>query len=276
MTSSPNLGSAARTGLEALADAALLVIDELSAGDLLAAITPERLGARSGYAASSVRYQLSRVERAPAPQHQDETTAEASRVTPPPRKRWAFDREHVLLIALSALAARQRQAAEESVARYLSALSELKATGDPRALAQAVQADLDIYTPGATADATALTSERVQSIAVAAADGSIEIARQLRRHQDERLHLYLPVYEHTLTLSGRVLRDGVTLLDLAKQVSFLLEGVAQRRRSEPALDESHVLRTVLAIFHGLTRPGNDTEALDPEAALVQAFIGGSS
>lgn len=245
---------AARSALDALADAALHVIDELTPGDLLAAITPERLGDRSGYAPSSVRYQLSRAPREPVPRAATGAVAGADPLPIVARKRWAFDREHVLLIALAAAGEHSRANVVEAVSRYLDALTQAEQNKDLGPLAAAIQADLDASTPGATEQASAMTSARVRSIAVAAADGSPEIARELRAEQSARLDLYDPVYERALAITGRVLREGVSLRDLASHVSLLLEGVAQRRRFEPAVDERLVLDAVLAIFKGLTRP----------------------
>lgn len=261
---------AGRSALDALADAALFVIDELTPGDLLAAITPERLGARSGYAPSSVRYQLSRG----APKSKT-TSAPAASVLPGAqplpvvtRKRWAFDREHVLLIALRALAEHRRRVAETSVNRYLAALTAAGRDGDLGPLVAAIKADLDASTPGATEQGSALTSERVRSIAVAAADASADIARQLRLDQQQRLAQYLPVYDLAMAMTGRVLRDGISAGDLALQVSLLLEGIAQRRRFDPSVDERRALDAVLSIFQGLTRPADQPGSRGPVATFV--------
>lgn len=261
----PIQGTRERNTLGSLAEATLEVIDQLSAGDLLAAVTPERLGQATGYAPSSIRYQLSRLQR------EAETETGGAGVRPAAaRTRWSFDREQLLLLALDALMFRQLEAAERLTETYLDALGTLEQTGDLTALGLAIKANLDTFTPGATGDEKAGATERVWAVALAAADGSKEVARRLRGTQDGQIERYLPVHELGLRLTNRELRPGVSLMGLAKQVNVFIEGVATRRRFEPTFDESLVLQSVLAIFYGHTRPVQDPGMPSPAEILATA------
>jgi ribosomal protein L28/DNA-binding transcriptional ArsR family regulator len=263
MTVRPRPSDGERSTLRVLSAATLAVIDELTAGDLLAAVTPERLGAQTGYAPSSIRYQLSRLRR-----DAEATTDAHVSGAGTGSKRWAFDREHLLLVALEALAIRQQEAAQRSAELYLVALRELARTGEMTALGLAIQANLDAFTPGATENENISATERAWAVAVAAADGSVEVARRLRRAQADQVAEYHPVYELALEITGRTPRAGIDVGDIAQQINLFLEGVATRRRFEPALDESKILGSVLALFVGMTYSGDAADAPDAAAQLA--------
>ncbi|MDQ8043093.1 MAG: hypothetical protein AAGC46_00385 [Solirubrobacteraceae bacterium] len=264
MTRPPAHGTRDGATIRGLADAAMDVIDALDTGDLLAAVTPERLGQATGYAPSSIRYQLSRLQR------DGSDTRDGGQ-----QKRWAFDREHLLLFTLDALLERQLAAAERQAFVYLTALDEFERTGDPAAVARAVAEHLDALTPGATGDESDAAAERLWAVALVAADGSVEVARRLRRSQDGQIERYLPVHERALDLTGRMVRPGISLMTLARQTHVFIEGIATRRRFEPSVDASLTMSSVVAMFLGLTQPVGPAEAteLDPVERLASLVTG---
>lgn len=256
MTASPSTqGPGHGDPLRMFGEAVIAIVEAATPGDVLASVTPEQIGGHSGYSASSVRYQLQR--QASATNHQ-----------PPAPKRWSFDRGRLLLATSDAVTARIREATERSVPRYLAALATLSRTGDLTELSAALTADLDEFSPGGSSDGSAGNTERTLLLLLAACDGDSALAAALRQAQSSRLALYEAVYELAMEVTGRELREGITVQQLTVQVNMLLEGVSMRRRFEPAIDQSVVLRAVLAIFWGLTRAIDDPDELEPAQRLA--------
>lgn len=238
-----------RTAAEAIGDAAITAIDDLSWSELLAAITPERIGQLTGYSASSIRYRLNAATQDAAGALATDAPAPAGR----PRG-WRFDREQLFLMALDAFAARLLAVSAISRDRYLVALGELERTGSLAALGEALEANLSDYAVGGSDEHVAAETERMFLLAIAASDGSTEVARRLRRAVEDRGELFRPVYELALRITGRELREGHTVSDLIGEIGLYLDGVSHRRRFEPALGPARSLSTVLAIFVSLTKP----------------------
>lgn len=225
----------------ALTGAVLAVIDELDSADLIVGVTPERIGQRLGYSASSVRYQFSRLFGA-------ESTDQSSG-----KSTWTFDRSDLWRALIDDIGERVLSTTLTVRDRYLTALDRAAAIGTLAPLSDVVRDDLDAYAPGAS-DAPTSLSERAYLLAVAASDGAPDLARQLRHIRKRELELYLPIYRRGLELSGRRLRAGLTLLDVAGAVAHLLEGASFARRHSPSSTASDraTAHAMLAIFNGMT------------------------
>lgn len=255
-----------RSAAEAIGDAAITAIDRLPWADLLAAITPERIGQLTGYSASSIRYRLN------AATHDAARPIAPDAPTPAGRPRgWRFDREQLFLMAVDAFAERLLAVSTTSRDRYVEALVQLERSGTLQPLAEALESELGDYAVGGSDEHTAAETERMFLLALAACDGSAEVGRRLRLVLAQRTEIYRPVYETALRISGRELRPGVALADIIDEIGLYLDGVTQRRRFEPTLPVQRSLETALAIFVSGTRPIIGTAPETPTEVLLRAL-----
>lgn len=225
----------------AIGDAALVAAGELSAGQLLAAVTPERIGELSGYSASSVRYRLN-----------VSTRAEQQQPQPQPQKAqrgrgWAFDRELLLVRALEACTRRTIADREAIRARTLHAIDALQ-DGRVGPLEQALH---DAWA-GLGPTQGFREARRLHLLAAAAHDESPAVARALRDLERERSETVRPLLARGLDVLGREPRPGIDLAAVADAIGRQLASSAARNPSE--VGERAALRAALGALLALTRP----------------------
>lgn len=227
----------------AIGDAALIAAGELSAGQLLAAVTPERIGELAGYSASSVRYRLNASARGKQQQQQPQrASAGAGRA-----KGWAFDRELLLVRALEACTRRTIADRDSVRAKAFLALDELE-HGKVNPLEQALH---DAWA-GLGSTQGFREARRLHLLAAAAHEDSPTVARALRELERERSETVRPILARGLAVLGREPRPGVDLEAVADAIGRQLTGSAARTQSE--MGERAALRAALGVVLALTRP----------------------
>lgn len=226
----------------AIGDAALIAAGELTAGQLLAAVTPERIGELAGYSASSVRYRLNVSTRSRQQQQQAQRTGAAGR-----GKGWAFDRELLLTRALEACTRRavaDREAVRLRVFHALDALEQGKVSPLEQTLHDAWA--------GLGPTQGFREARRLHLLAAAAHDESPSVARALRDFERERSETVRPVLARGLEVLGREPRPGIELDAVADAIGRQLASSAARTQSE--IGERAALRAALGVLLALTRP----------------------
>lgn len=227
----------------AIGDAALIAAGELTAGQLLAAVTPERVGELAGYSASSVRYRLNAATRTSQPQQQPvRASAGGGR-----SKGWAFDRE--LLLARALEACTRRAVADREVVRRrafdaLDALEQGKVTPLEQALHDAWA--------GLGSTQGFREARRLHLLAAASHQESPAVARALRDFERERSKTVLPILVRGLDILGREPRPGIEPAAVADAIGRQLASSAARTQSE--IGERAALRAALGVLLALTRP----------------------
>lgn len=227
----------------AIGDAALVAAGELSAGQLLAAVTPERIGELAGYSASSVRYRLNTSTRGAQQQQQTQRASAAGRRG----KGWAFDRELLLVRALEACARRAVSDRESVRSRALLALDALE-HGKVSPLEQALH---DAWA-GLGPTQGFREARRLHLLAAAAHDDSPAVAGALRELERERSETVRPILARGLEVLGRQPRPGIDLDAVADAIGRQLASSAARNQSE--IGERAALRAALGVLLALTRP----------------------
>lgn len=226
--------------LRPLAAATLELLGELEPGDLLTGLTPERIGRVAGYSASSVRYRLAQA----AGERNDDGDP-----------RWSFDREQLLGAAFDLMLEHMVANSRASAARFAAAVAAVRAGEPIERLIAAAHSDLDTYSPGGSELDDAARSERAWLLAIALADQSAGARARLREFTELHEDAYREFWALALRVTGRVLREGFTISDLARQMSSLFEGFSNRRRFDPSLARDPSIGVAAAsIFVGFTRP----------------------
>lgn len=236
----------------AIGDAALIAAGELSAGQLLAAVTPERIGELAGYSASSVRYRLNVSSRAGQQQQQPPPGAARGRG-------WAFDRELLLARALEACTRRAIADREAVQLRAFHALDALE-QGQVSPLEQALH---DAWA-GLGPTQGYREARRLHLLAAAAHEDSPAVSRALRDFERERSITVRPILSRVFVLLGREPRPGITLDGVADAIGRQLASSAARTQSE--VGERAALRAALGVLLALTRPAADAR---PSRAVRQ-------
>lgn len=242
----------------AIGDAALIAAGELTAGQLLAAVTPERIGELAGYSASSVRYRLNASTRAGQQQQQPQRAP----VSGARGKGWAFDRELLLARALEACTRRVVADRDTVRARAIHALDALE-QGQVSLLEQALH---DAWA-GLGPTQGFREARRLHLLAAAAHDGSPAVARALRDFERERSATIRPILARGLEVLGREPRPGIDLDAVADAIGRQLASSAARTQSE--IGERAALRAALGVLLALTRPAPDAR---PTPTVRQLLI----
>ncbi len=246
-----------------IGDALIDLIDGLSPAELLGSVTPERLGEAAGFSASSVRYRLSQVRRLQT--EGDDSDDESSSGT------WSFDRALLWEVLVDALFARLFAVSRDSLEAYMALLQSSVERGDIELFTQALTQDIQAFSPGGTLSDAGGGAERARLLALTACEGSPTLTRLIRDRYREWLVIYEPAYELLLRITGRRLRPGTTIQELADPVSMFLQGVSERRRFDRALDNEGLLRAFLALVCAWTEPIDGNGPDDPVQALIDRF-----
>jgi len=232
---------------EQIVAAALALIGDADAGDLLRALTPERLAHASGRSASTVRYHFG---------GEDDDGSGT----------YAFQRRDLALAVLEAALAGRVETSGSSRSGYEQAAAEALATGDITAVFGAIAANLATFLPGPAGE-EATARERVHHLGLAICDTDAAAAKLLRESRAVQLGLFLPVYAAVLEATGRELVDGRTVEELNDAILVLLDGHLQRLRFDPGAPHDGVHAAVIAIFAAFTRPRGGP-AFDPTAEVL--------
>lgn len=222
------------TAREQIAEAALRLIGEADAGDLLRALTPERLAEVSGRSASTVRYHFGGEDA-----HGGGT--------------YAFQRRDLALAILASALDGRVASSDASTAGYHGAVEGLADAEDLEAVFTAIADNLGPFIPG-PAGAEAAARERVHHLGLAICDTDASAARMLRDARARQVAVFLPVYRQALVATDRELSPGHTLEALADAVFAILDGHLLRLRFDPGADPDGINASVVAIFAAFTRP----------------------
>lgn len=230
-----------------IASAALRLIGEADAGDLLRALTPERLAEASGRSASTVRYHFGGEDA-----HGGGT--------------YAFQRRDLALAVLENALEGRVDSSGESTGAYHGAVDGLIDAEDLSAVFAAIADNLGPFIPGPSG-AEAAARERVHHLGLAICDTDATAARLLRDARTRQVAVFLPVYRAVLLATGRELMPGHTVEGLADAIFALLDGHLLRLRFDPGADPSGINASVLAIFASFTRVrGGD--GFDPAVEIL--------
>jgi AcrR family transcriptional regulator len=232
---------------DAIAAAALGLIGDADAGDLLRALTPERLAHQSGRSASTVRY------------HFGGEDGEGSGT-------YAFQRRDLALAVLAAALEERVAATDTSTPAYHAAAERLAEERDLGALLVAMSENLAPFIPGPSGE-DAAARERVHHIGLAICDTDAAAARLLREARSRQVDVFLPVYRALLAATGRELVPGRTLRELDDAIFALLDGHLMRLRFDPGAPGDAVNAAAIAIFAAFTR-AKGREAFDPTAEIL--------
>jgi AcrR family transcriptional regulator len=232
---------------DAIATAALGLIGEADAGDLLRALTPERLAHESGRSASTVRYHFG---------GEDDGGAGT----------YAFQRRDLALAVLGAALEERVAASASSTDAYHEAAAGLAGRADLGELLAAIGENLTPFIPGPSGE-DAAARERVHHIGLAICDTDAAAARLLREARARQVAVFLPVYRAILQATGREMAPGRTLEELDDAIFTLLDGHLLRLRFDPGAPGDAVNAGVIAIFATFTR-ATGGEAFDAAAEIL--------
>jgi AcrR family transcriptional regulator len=235
------------TAREQIADAALGLIGDADTGDLLRALTPERLAQASGRSASTVRY------------HFGGEAADGSGT-------YAFQRRDLALAVVEVALEGRIAASESSTVAYHEAAQDLPDAPDLESVFRAIADNLVRFIPGPSG-AAAAARERVHHLALAICDTDAAAARLLRDARARQIEAFLPVYRAILAATGRELAPGATLEGIADAVFAILDGHLLRLRFDPGAPADGVNAAVLAIFAASTR-ARGGDAFDPAGEIL--------
>lgn len=235
------------TAREQIAEAALRLIGEADAGDLLRALTPERLAEVSGRSASTIRYHFGGEDA-----HGGGT--------------YAFQRRDLALAVLATALEGRVASSDASTDGYHGAVDGLADARDLGGVFGAIADNLAPFIPGPSG-AEAAARERVHHLGLAICDTDAAAARMLRDARARQIALFVPVYRAAMVATDRELAPGHTIEGLADAVFALLDGHLLRLRFDPGADPAGIDASVLAIFASFTRPRDGT-GFDPAAAIL--------
>ncbi|MEV4421580.1 hypothetical protein AB0L40_16590 [Patulibacter sp. NPDC049589] len=237
---------ASPTARDEIATAAIRLIGDADAGDLLRALTPERLAQASDRSASSVRYHFGG----------DDSSGSGT---------YAFQRRDLALAILAVAAAARVAAAEEATAGYHAAALGLRDDVDMQGLYAAIADGLLPFLPG-PAGAQAAAQERVHHLGLAICDTDASAARLLREAREQQVATFVPATHAALLATDREMVPGRTVEELGDTVCALLDGHLQRLRYDPGAPSDGVNAAVVSIFATFTRPRGG-EGFDPVGAI---------
>lgn len=230
-----------------IAAAALGLIGHADAGDLLRALTPERLAHESGRSASTVRYHFG---------GEDDGGGGT----------YAFQRRDLALAVLASALEERVATSAASTDSYRAAVDGPARRLDLDALLRAIADNLTPFIPGPSGE-DAAARERVHHIGLAICDTDAAAARLLREARARQVSVFLPVYRAILGATGRELVPGRTAEELGDAIFTLLDGHLLRLRFDPGASSDAVNAAVLAIFAAFTR-ATGGEAFDPAAEIL--------
>lgn len=235
------------TARDHIAAAAVALIGDADAGDLLRALTPERLAAASGRSASTVRYHFG---------GEDEEGGGT----------YAFQRRDLALAVLATALEGRVATSESAMGGYHAAVAGLSEAEDLGAIYDAIAENLAPFQPGPSG-AAAAARERIHHLGLAISDTDAVAARMLREARTRQLETFLPVFRAVLLETDREVVPGRTIEELADAVFALLDGHLLRLRFDPGASGDGINAAALAIFATLTRDRGG-EGFDAAAAIL--------
>ncbi|WP_026912528.1 hypothetical protein [Patulibacter minatonensis] len=226
--------------------AALRLIGDADAGDLLRALTPERIATASDRSASTVRYHFGG----------DDTGSGT----------YAFQRRDLALAILAASLETRLAAAERSSGALVRAAEDVPSRGDLDGVHAAIGEALLPFLPGPSG-AEAAAGERVLHLGLSICDTDATAARMLRDARVTQSGFAEAFFAALVVATGREMSPGRTLGELADSVVALIDGHLQRLRFDPGASPTGIQAAMTAIVASFTRPvGGD--GFDPDAAIV--------
>jgi hypothetical protein len=228
--------------LRSLAEATIDLIDALAPAEFLAAITPERLGQATGYAPSSIRYQLTKARPAGGEEG--------------PRS-WAFDRELLLIAVVEVLLDRLRAADDHAASVYVAALQNAARTGDLSEVSAAIRAQAGPDS-GGPQQGSARPYHLALALAVANPNGPV--AQTIEQEHSRRLVKFVPAGELMLRITQRIPRAGSSVVDIVGQINVALERALTPARRHSDTDFHNAMRSAIAIFCAFSAPAAGLEA----------------
>lgn len=226
---------------EQITAAALRLIGDADAGDLLRALTPQRIAVESACSASTVRY------------HFGGDTAAGGGT-------YAFQRRNLALALLEAALNARIAAGERSSQPLIGAAEQVPRRGDLEGVQAAIADALLPFLPGPSGD-DAAAGERVHHLGLAICDTDATAARMLRDARRDQVAISRAFSTALLRATDREMTPGRSLEELADAVVTLLDGHLQRLRFDPGAPLDGVQAAVTAIFATFTRarggPGFD-------------------
>lgn len=230
-----------------IARAALGLIGDAGAGDLLRAVTPERLAAASGRSASTVRYHFGGEDSGGS-------------------GTYAFQRRDLALAVLGIALEGRVETSSSSTGSYHGAAEGLLDAEDLGAVFAAIADNLGPFIPGPSG-ADSAARERVHHLGLAICDTDASAARMLRDARARQVDVFLPVYRAVLLATGREMVPGRTVEELADTIFALLDGHLLRLRFDPGAAGDAINTGVLAVFASFTRVRGDA-GFDPAAEIL--------
>lgn len=230
-----------------IAEAAVELIGDADAGDLLRALTPERLAEASGRSASTVRYHFG---------GQDAGGAGT----------YAFQRRDLALTILGAALEARVTTTEASTRSYEQAVAGLAEADDLSGIHDAIAEHLAPFLPGPSG-ATAAAGERILHLGLAMCDTDATAARMLRDARARQVEALIPIVRIALSAVGREPAPDRSVGQLADAMLSILDGHLLRLRFDPGTPADGINAAVVAIFATFSRPRGG-EAFDPAAELL--------
>jgi AcrR family transcriptional regulator len=224
----------APTARDQIADAAVALIGDADAGDLLRALTPERLAAASGRSASTVRYHFGGEDAAGG-------------------GTYAFQRRDLALAVLAAALDGRVASTASSTGSYRDAVTGLSEARDLQAFYDAITEHIAPFLPGPSG-AAAAAGERIHHLGLAICDTDAAAARLLRDARSRQVEVILPVVRDVLRETGREPVPGRTVEELTDTVLALLDGHLLRLRFAPGTPSDAIDAAVVAMFATFTQP----------------------
>jgi AcrR family transcriptional regulator len=234
------------TARDQITAAALRLIGDADAGDLLRALTPERIAAASDRSASTVRYHFG-----------GEDTGGGT---------YAFQRRDLALAILAASLRERLDAARRSSIALVRAAEDVPSRGDLDGVHEAIGEALLPFLPGPSG-AVAAAGERVHHLGLSICDTDAAAARMLRDARVAQVDLSREFFAALLVATGREMAPERSLAELGDAVVALLEGHLQRLRFDPGAPSAGVHAAITAIVATFSRRiGHD--GFDADAAIL--------
>lgn len=213
---------------ERILDRAEVLLSEANLEQLLGFLTPERLADGADFSPAAVRYNFSQEGR-------------------------RFDRPALASALLERFVAAYGEAAKSAIEVYRYASIAVSNFADADRVVEGVLGDVErYYGPALEQEPAAAARERLYLLALLTAERQPESARALADSDERILAEYAEVYDLYLEKTNRRLAAGLTSMDLANLISYLLIGATLVGRYSSDIDMETVARAVIRVFWAFT------------------------